>query len=101
MNRRGFTLTELMVVLSVLALLVAVLLPTVTSVFAMARSTLCRNNLHQIATALATDRGQRLAAGLVAGWQFPVADAWPGVPYNVCPSPDIYVCPEYALKKAI
>jgi len=47
-SRRAFTLVELLVVITVVAILVALLLPTVASVKEKARRTTCQNNLRQI-----------------------------------------------------
>src|SRR3954466_9243849 len=49
---RGFTLIELMVVIALLGLMVALLLPAIQSARESSRSTVCRNNLKQIGTAL-------------------------------------------------
>jgi len=94
MRRRGFTLTELMVVIGVIALLVAVIVPSMSKMFAMARATICQNNLNKIDAALATDRAQRLSNGARDGWGFQSADTWPGVPFNVVPNVHMFVCPE-------
>lgn len=49
--KRGFTLLELLVVISIIALLVAVLLPALNKARQAAKAMICLNNLHSISTA--------------------------------------------------
>lgn len=52
MSRRGFTLVELLVAITLIAILAALILPGVQNARAAARRTQCRSNLHQLGVAI-------------------------------------------------
>jgi prepilin-type N-terminal cleavage/methylation domain-containing protein/prepilin-type processing-associated H-X9-DG protein len=73
-SRRAFTLAELMTVVSVIALLAAVLVPALSSVFDYQRMIACKNNLEQLGVAYGTIyytrqvKGERGIGSLGHGW---------------------------------
>lgn len=52
--KHGFTLIEILVVISIIALLVAIFLPTLRKARAQSRRRVCLSNIHQLAVALYT-----------------------------------------------
>lgn len=75
--RVGFTLVELLVVISIIAALMALLLPAVQSARESGRRTQCTNNLYQMAFA-ATQFDQ--ARGYAPGWRNPSPNPADNVP---------------------
>lgn len=54
LRRRGFTLVELLVVITIIAALVGMLVPAIQGVLALTRKTSCANNMKNMGTALRT-----------------------------------------------
>lgn len=91
MKSKAFSLTELLVVLAMAAVLMLAVLPCSNGVVAMARQTLCQNNLRNIWTAVKverTDSGQAMSMPLptVTDWPSAAADAVPDMAMFKCPS---------------
>ena len=102
MKRNAFTLVELMVVIAIIALLVAILLPSMSSVMSVTRSALCMNNLNKLSQAFALSSSSRAVGGGggvgmgTGAVVFPYPDSmlWPGVPKESVADPTVFVCPE-------
>ncbi len=81
----GFTLIELLVVIAIVALLVTMVVPTLSQAREHARNALCRNNLAQLHTLLHSSKGDGDLA-------LPVGFAWLGF-VTAHGAGDTVVCP--------
>lgn len=92
MKRRAFTLIELLAVIAIIALLAAIFAPGLSNAKAIARATICRNNLHGIGTQFIAAKRFKLASPVTL--IYPSAYSWPQIPLEVCDEPRIFLCPE-------
>src|SRR5690349_478605 len=75
--RRAFTLVELLVVVGLIAVLIALLLPAVSSAREQARRARCLSNLHQIANGLVAYASNNEGLFPAPAWiQDPQPDDW-------------------------
>jgi len=97
MKKRAFTLTELMVVIAIIALLVMVVSPSLMKAWNVARRTICQNNLAKLSTVLAKANGgmlnpQNNISRLTE--YFPDQQTWPAQAFTAVSDPALFRCPE-------
>lgn len=92
MKRKAFTLIELVVVISIIALLAMIFAPGLSNAKAIARATICRSNLHDIGTQFSISKRFRLASPVTL--IYPNAFSWPQIPLDVTEEAGIFLCPE-------
>jgi len=85
MRARAFTLIELLIVIAIVALLVALMVPSFSKVKELARSAACVSNLHHLGGAFTLALGTKPR---------PDPDQWPQCPQDAAPDAGIYLCPE-------
>ena len=94
MNRRAFTLVELLVVIVILGLLLALLVPAGQQVWAVARITICRNNLFHIYQTFGTAAADARLGNSGQTPFFPKPDEWWVTAIQYSETSNILLCPE-------
>jgi prepilin-type N-terminal cleavage/methylation domain-containing protein/prepilin-type processing-associated H-X9-DG protein len=93
-RRKAFTLVELLVVIVILGLLLALLVPAGQQVWAVARITICRNNLFHIYQAFGTAAADSRLSNSGQTPFFPKPEEWMGTAISCSETGNILLCPE-------
>ena len=107
MKRKAFTLVELLVVITLIALLAILLMPSFNTARTMYRATQCRNNLKRLwdGFILASDvksSGDNVLSAPAphSAGVYPTGYVWPGVPHNILEDVQLFQCPEDEVKQS-
>jgi prepilin-type N-terminal cleavage/methylation domain-containing protein len=95
LSLNAFTLIELLVVIAIIAILAALLLPSLTGAKAQAKSTYCKNNLHEIGLAM---KMYDVDTGYYPYYEDPIGVRWESTLkwyYPVIWSNQVTQCPGY------
>jgi len=93
-NHRAFTLVELLIVIVILGLLLALLMPAGQQMWAVARTTLCRNNLFHIYQTFGMAAADARLGNSGQTPFFPEPDAWWFTAIQYSETSNILLCPE-------
>ncbi|MHC4563532.1 MAG: type II secretion system protein [Planctomycetota bacterium] len=98
MTRKAFSLAELLIVMSIVALLAAIISPTVSRSAAHARQAICADRLRQLGGGVVAAQNARLASGARKGPEnfFLKANYWPHDVVEHVRSDKLFLCPEDA-----
>jgi prepilin-type N-terminal cleavage/methylation domain-containing protein/prepilin-type processing-associated H-X9-DG protein len=92
--RTGFTLVELLVVITIIGVLISLLLPAVHKVRTAARATECQNRLSNIGKGILNYEGSGLGNVKPGSWQLDIS---PHIENNA----SVFVCPELGVGQTI
>ncbi|HEY3244970.1 MAG TPA: prepilin-type N-terminal cleavage/methylation domain-containing protein [Phycisphaerae bacterium] len=103
---RAFTLIELLVVVAIIALLIAILLPSLKKARDQAKNTVCKTNLHALGVAIHTYASDNrdhipwipgnpvIQGGQIVGYNFPFRQYHQIIRlFKYCPNLKTFICP--------
>ena len=88
--RKAFTLVEMLIVICIIAILAALIVPSLGRARSLARMAVCANNLRELGHGIGL---ARMSGGLSVTHPYPAAE-WPAVPGPQETSSKVFMCPE-------